>query len=339
MTAPANGLQAAEQPCAETTQTAVAPNTPKEPACAGPAPILVPLDGSGLAAAALPWAVALGRRRAAPLLLVCVVPPPGFPSPELAGSSAGQMILEAELAGALRYLRRAASGLAAGRAGVQAHTLVRVGNPAEELLRVEAERRPQLVVMTTHGRSGLRRWLRGSVADKVLRHGTAPVFLVRPGGGRSPAEPEAIGHRVLVAFDGSPAASAAATHAARLAREVAGDVALVGVIGPAAGDLARSVLEASLRAAARRVRQHGAAARTLVVASDDVAGAIVDAAAAQRADVIVMGTHGRDIFQHWLFGSVADRVAQAAPLPVLLVRPSATAAVAQTAAQSPALVA
>jgi nucleotide-binding universal stress UspA family protein len=307
-----------------TTQTVVVGRKTAAGGPIGPAPILVPLDGSGLAATALPWAVALARRRAVPLLLARVVSPPGFPSPELAGTSAEQIIVEGEVAQARLYLRRVASGLAAGHAAPQIRTVVRVGVPAEELLVIENALRPQLVVMTTHGYTGVRRWVRGSVADKVLRHGSVPVFLVRPWeGGWSPADPDAFGRRVLVPFDGSAAANAALDHAARLAREAAGEVVLLGVAGPAAGDLARSVLDGYLAAAARRLRERSVAVCSLVVTHEDVATAIVDEAAALQADVIVMGTHGRDVFQRWFFGSVADRVATAAPLPILLVRPEA----------------
>ena len=54
------------------------------------------------------------------------------------------------------------------------------GSPAAAIIDYAATVQPDLIVMSTHGRSGLGRWLIGSVADRVVKHGSVPVMLVRP---------------------------------------------------------------------------------------------------------------------------------------------------------------
>ncbi len=58
---------------------------------------------------------------------------------------------------------------------------VAVGYPADEILRYAGDKEVDLILMTTHGRSGVRRWVLGSVADKVLRSAALPVLLIRAG--------------------------------------------------------------------------------------------------------------------------------------------------------------
>ena len=77
------------------------------------------------------------------------------------------------------YLEKVASRLA--QEGVDARTEVKTGNPAALLSEEGAKQPGTLIALTTHGRSGVGRWLMGSVADKVVRSGAAPVLLLRPG--------------------------------------------------------------------------------------------------------------------------------------------------------------
>jgi nucleotide-binding universal stress UspA family protein len=121
---------------------------------------MIPLDGSELAQTALAHALALCQAFAATLLLLYVRDP-------RAGSvEAAQRYLE--------YVRtlQAASG-------VPLETLVSEGPVAAAIIRALEEQRIDLIVMATHGRSGLQRVVYGSVAEQVLRGSTRPVLLVR----------------------------------------------------------------------------------------------------------------------------------------------------------------
>jgi nucleotide-binding universal stress UspA family protein len=221
---------------------------------------------------------------------------------------------------------------------VYVQTEVLEGDAAAALLEAEPRHRPQLVVMSTHGRTGVARWIRGSVAEKVLRHGSAPVLLIRPSD-----DPARAGHvmregvRVLVPLDGSALATQALPEARRLAQTPGatphGELVLVTVIEPArlphtstpdaARARAREAANGYLRGVAYHLQERGLAASHAVLLADDVAGAIVDQGVVEDADVIVMSTHGRGGLGRWWYGSIADRVAHAARVPVLLFRPPA----------------
>ncbi len=135
--------------------------------------ILVPLDGSELAESALEPASAIARAFAAEMFLVRVVP---VPVHQRAGFSMGEV--EAELAEADDYLASIASRMKED--DVKVHYAVRQGDVAEEILQHAADNDCDLIVICTHGRSGLARWVYGSIADRVLRYGlqSVPAILV-----------------------------------------------------------------------------------------------------------------------------------------------------------------
>jgi nucleotide-binding universal stress UspA family protein len=143
--------------------------------------IMVPLDGSALARQALPLATELARSARAELLLLQAVAPSIEASPSF--PARGQLIPPlGELLAALRH--QAASELDALADELLSHivavtTHVVNGHAAEVLVDEAAQRGVDLIVMATHGYSGLRRWALGSVADKVLHATTTPLILVR----------------------------------------------------------------------------------------------------------------------------------------------------------------
>jgi nucleotide-binding universal stress UspA family protein len=140
--------------------------------------IMVTLDGSALAAQALPHALALADMHQAELILFRVVPEAHF----LTG-----YIEEGALDHARRqehWLDEATQALNEIAADLKLHKhqvtpVVEVGPPAEMIVDYASKNGVSLIVMSTHGRSGLARWVYGSVADKVLRAASCPVLLVR----------------------------------------------------------------------------------------------------------------------------------------------------------------
>ncbi len=141
---------------------------------------LVPLDGSPFAEAALPAAVALARALDWTLVLLRVTVPPTalLVDPEIARTETADRILEDERVIAGRYLNSVADGIQAQ--GLRVETRLRVGQAAQAILDEGAASSASLVVMASHGRSGLERMLRGSVATEVLHRGSLPLLLVRP---------------------------------------------------------------------------------------------------------------------------------------------------------------
>ena len=157
--------------------------------------ILVPLDGSPLAASVLPLVAEMAARTGASIVLLRAMPEP---NEEAATSNSIQMLrsitgvktegadgaisdpyaaqLEREREGAQSSLDLAAAGVKSS--GVQVETVVEFGPAAETILRVASSQQADLVAMGTHGRSGLQRFLLGSVADRIVRYCEAPVLLM-----------------------------------------------------------------------------------------------------------------------------------------------------------------
>lgn len=196
---------------------------------------------------------------------------------------------------------------------------------ADVILGYAEEAVADLVVMGTHGRTGLERAMLGSVAEKVVRRALCPVLTVPPG-----AEPDGIG-RIVVPVDFSEHAQRALTHAGALAGEfgahldalhVVYDVTLpsaygmgpLGVAGP-------EVLDRSREALARLVEEsvpagvHWEAHTEIGYAATD----IVRFAERHDAGLIVMATHGWTGLKHFLLGSVTEKVVRHAPCPVFRV--------------------
>jgi len=142
--------------------------------------IMVPLDGSPTAEAALPAALELARAGDAELLVVMVVPTVQTISDERAASTrlmptAAAVLLDSEAADAVDYLRSTAEQAA----GARIQVAVERGEPVGTLLDVAARRAVDLIVMATHGRSGVDAMWAGSVAARIIGHSTRPVLLVR----------------------------------------------------------------------------------------------------------------------------------------------------------------
>jgi nucleotide-binding universal stress UspA family protein len=297
--------------------------------------ILVPLDGSETATAALPHAAALARGLGRSLALLRVIPSVGtlermvWPTGVALANPIG---LEETLAQARADLRACAAPWQA--AGLPVTTEVRQGDPATTILAC-AEQRPgvDLIAMTTHGRGGVGRWLLGSVAERVLAHTPVPLLL-----GRAPAEatpPPPVAYRtILVPLDGSVAAELALGEAERVAQATGASLLLLSVtlsptmiaaIGMDALWLTTAFaqqdqeLAAALDATARRVTAPGLVVRT-AIRTGDPATEILAACAEEHADLIVMSTQGRSGLDRVLLGSVALKVVRHASLPVLLVR-------------------
>jgi nucleotide-binding universal stress UspA family protein len=305
--------------------------------------VLVPLDGSALAEKALPHAVALARGTASGVVLMRVVPPITLIEPMGAAfaNSAGLWDLYDEqpaLAG--EYLHAVAERLASLEVEVATH--VGEGIPGEVIVGY-AQEHPEVaaIAMSTHGRSGLGRWLFGSVAEKVLHSSPVPLLLVRPEAERTEQEmPELVDlpryRTLLVPLDGSPLAEQALEQAHALARGVGARLVLLSVAttpfdlklvkrdaeaewSAAPWDTAAAHLAGYLDRITGGLADAGVAVQAQV-SYGDVADEILKAARSVEADLIVMATHGRGGLGHLMVGSVAMRVAQAATVPLLLVR-------------------
>lgn len=139
--------------------------------------ILVPLDGSPLAEKVLPHAEALAKSEGAEIVLLRVAVTPArylFAHNPAEGNNIIKM-LEKE---AEDYMKAEIAKLQ--DEGVKVTGITRDGAAPDEILEVAEETHADVIAMSTHGRSGVQRWLMGSVAEKVVHHSHIPVMLIHP---------------------------------------------------------------------------------------------------------------------------------------------------------------
>lgn len=266
--------------------------------------ILLPLDGSELAECAAPCAARLAGSLGGVLHVVRVVEPPvkpGFTTQRLY-----KEMLEAEREEAVAYVDAMRKQLATCTAS--AKTDVLCGNAAVALLDYEHYAGIELVVMCSHGRGGLARFAGGSVADRLLHHGSVPLLLVRAFGA-----PPALA-KAIVPLDGSSRAEETLLALEQLVPYVVNEVTLLRVVhGPDQASEAHSYLVE----AAQSIPSVGVVCRCRVEQGDP-AHVICDVAGENT--LVVMATHGRGGLARWALGSVADRVTRHGRSAVLLVR-------------------
>lgn len=300
--------------------------------------ILVPLDGSRLAATAIPYAVTLARAADARISLLAVVEPVS----EHAGlpSAAGREGDERHVTENTAYLESVATSLRAHDLTVT--PVVRHGNPASQILAASEDGGCSLIVISTHGRTGLQRLRMGSVAQHVLRHAIIPTLVVRPGDEAS-TEGEATIAAVTVTLDGSSLAEEALPTATRIATALSVPLTLLRIIpnfayvAGTAWDAGYSAYyrtsDESVRDEEQAVEQYLEAVATRLRTSDlDVrtcrersmtshATEVITAVLAkQPSGIAVMASHGRGGVLRWALGSTTEAVLDQSPCPVLVVR-------------------
>lgn len=309
--------------------------------------IIVPLDGSELAEQAVPHATALAQAAGAKIVFVRAILTAGEFAP---GAQAYNQTLQ-ELAAA--YLEGVAK--AAKDKAVDTEILVSDDEASDAILKAIDVRQADLVVMSTHGRSGLGRVVWGSIADRVLRDSSVPVFLVPKNASAAWQGGNPI--RLVVPLDGSALAEEALPPAEALARSLGAEIVLVRSIQQNPWMMANTdpwityalyadevqaqlLQEASayLDTIASRLNDKGITASVVLGEWEGAAGAIRRAASENQAQAIVIASHGRGGPSRMLLGSVSDEIVRTAQLPVLVVRPAAVREQAKEAA-SRALVA
>ncbi len=291
--------------------------------------ILVPLDGSPFAEAALPVALEAARRRGDGIELMVVF--------EDEPSVAGWPLSPERVAASFHEYLESVTRRVGPVEGVPITASVEGGNVMEHLVKHAGRWNSELVVMSTHGRGAVSRAWLGSVADHMVRHATVPVLLVRPVEGEDTdlgATPSL--DRVLVALDGSHRAERGLEDAVRVSGPHASYTLLRVVPGPihhwstyipaaiqeTADGLEKGRAEADtyLAGVATQLRETGLTVATRVVEGVPPAAGILSHAEEQPTDLIAITTHGRTGLSRLLLGSVADKVVRGSSVPVLVTR-------------------
>jgi len=319
--------------------------------------ILVPLDGSALAEQAIPMAGRIARATGGSVVLLqAITPPVEYGNGTFLLQSPFTMVNEVlhdDLAEATHYLERVAAS--SHLIGVATEVEALYGSAAEMIFSAAHAKNIDLIVMCSHGDTGLKRWVLGSVSQKVAWHTPVPVLVLHQHAvtaGLHPSIEQPL--KVLVPLDGSALAKAALKPAAQLAAALSapgqGAIHLVRVVksdtlpGEILDPTTKEHLLHKAKTYLSSVTEHlrdGIAAELKVavtwsVALDTNAAEAIIRVAENDEDVegagsfggcgfIALATHGREGLQRWAMGSVAERVLAGTKLPVFIVRPQHSA--------------
>ena len=278
--------------------------------------ILVPLDGSRRSERALPYAAGQAKVFGSELALI---------HDETVALRRDDVPASADTLGRITDLAEALQNL-----GLRVWRGVVHGPAAEAILRAADDAHADLIVMSTHGRGGLGRWLYGSVADEVFRHTTLPIVLISAACERRWRIEGPF--RLLVPLDGSPFAEAALGLAGEVADALHAELVLLRVVEPADGFAALEIshLPAQSQGELDEAQAYldgistssSMAGRTTTrrIAAGDPAATIAGVARDEDVDLIVMSTHGSGGLTRLTMGSVATSVLHRATTPLLLAR-------------------
>jgi len=301
--------------------------------------MLVPLDGSEVAEVVFTYAIELAGRLDLDVTLLNVCTPE---ERELLPMHRAYVERMAETLRCQSEEVQEKGGAQPGDKSVKACGKVAVGYPAEEIVRYADENNIDLILVATHGRSGIGHWTMGSVADKVLRASKKPVWLVRAG------IPEEIVYdkwprkTILVPLDGSELAESVLPHVEALAKQRGPemvDVVLLRVCEYPIVPLdyaegvpigwekqmeketarCREIAHQYLAVVERRFKDVGVTVKSEVLEGKP-AEEIVDYATKNPFNLIAMATHGRYGIGRWAYGSVAEKLVAGVTCPLFLVR-------------------
>ena len=267
--------------------------------------LLIALDGSKNAEKVLPVVEPLLKTGKGSASLLQVLPP-GAEGPEAAAQA---------------YLKDICARF--GRKKIRCAGEVVRGDAAVAIVRAAEDRKADLVAFTSHGQGGLAQWVFGSVAQKILRGCLRPLLVVR-----SLENPLPKIKRIVVPLDGALGSEASLPHAVHLSRSYGAPIELLHVSaesGVEAGDSKlrnwhvkeRKRMEAEFD---QIEKSEPKIKFTRVFVEGDPATRILERVEKEPASVIAMGSHGRTGFSRWMFGSVSEKVLQAAKCPVLIAR-------------------
>ncbi|HLX40541.1 MAG TPA: universal stress protein [Ktedonobacteraceae bacterium] len=323
--------------------------------------ILVPLDGSALAENALTLAARLARASNGCVILLRVVSPPveyanGSMFLNFTPTNTLEQVMETDMADARHYLECivASSTLQ----GIHTQIEVHMGVAASLILSITEAQQCDVIVMSSHGRTGLERWLLGSIALKVVRSSTVPVLVLRNQETTAATDTKLHSYverplRVLVPLDGSEIAEAALRPSVQLITALAaageGTIHLMMAVKytPQSGEILDATTRERLLHKAKAYLQsvtghiraafttefHGIVTWSAVLDNDTAASIIRMAENGEDAegagtfggcDFIALSTHGRKGLQRIAAGSVTERVLNGTRLPLLIVHPPDT---------------
>ncbi|MFC1943662.1 universal stress protein [Chloroflexota bacterium] len=291
--------------------------------------ILVPLDGSELSELALPYAEELAGSLNSEVELVYVCEPE-----ENQYRHMHQLYIEKIAQTARNHIKAYPTRETNTAAPVK--PVILDGDPAAEIIDYAERNDISLVVMVSHGRSGIMPWSMGSVAGRVMRGISKPVLFIRGSALSLKVGKEEIFNKILVPLDGSETGEAALPYVKGLTEKLKSEVTLLEVVAPGQhvhtiGGLdyvlfpeeeiehLRTVAKQNLEEAGKKLADTRAIVK-YEVKTGNAAQEIIKLADETNARLIAISTYGQTGIRRWISGSVTDKVLQAGHTPVLLVR-------------------
>jgi nucleotide-binding universal stress UspA family protein len=287
-------------------------------------PVLIPLDGSELAEGAIAYARSIARATDAELVFFTA-----FRQVEIAASEQRRLFEEDGRARFTSYLE----DVRQHEAHPSSQIAVAFGRPADEIVQTSQKMNVAMVVMASHGRSGVGRWAYGSTTWSVVHQTEIPVMIVNHAA-LLPIDAEVTFKHVLVPLDGSPMAEAALPLASELAHAFGARASVAQVVHPSVEAYPSTMppvryvddLDEKYTLKARdylESRGHSFAPRTDVaqhVLYGSTADELMKLVESAGVDLVIMTTHARSSLARAMIGSVAERMLHA-PVPVVLVPP------------------
>jgi nucleotide-binding universal stress UspA family protein len=299
--------------------------------------ILVPLDGSDVAECVLPYVESISTwKKQTEITFLYVTQHLDVP---MADKKFTERIEKDAKSGARSYLDDLVKKI---KIKGEVKHVVRAGKAADIIIDYCEEHKLRLIVMATHGRSGISRWTRGSVADKVLHNANVPVWLIKAEHAKKKFLKKGQKIKIMVALDGSKLAEDSLVSVMELAEQYGKDnveLTLFRVselfsppyIYPPEMPISieeyleyekkrtTEICQSYLNDLKKHLTKNGIT--TIAAVEEGIpADVIINFAKGNSIDLIVMSTHGRTGFSHWAFGSIAEKVLKGAPCPVFLVR-------------------
>jgi nucleotide-binding universal stress UspA family protein len=293
--------------------------------------MLIPLDGSKTSEKVLPLARILGNTLKLPIELLEVVDISAATA-HLAADKA--RYLDSLIAEGERVSREHLKEIAANFSGSKVVCTVERGKPAEVIIEKAALDSGTLIAMATHGRSGVNRWILGSVAEKVLRGSSNPLFLVRANEGDA-IDCAAMINSIVVPLDGSELAESVLPTVVEVAKTLDTEVVLCRAYELAASayygsedylpnydGMLRQIkaeVESYLGAKVEWLKVSGLTNVSWVALEGPSAEQIADYSRKHPGAIVVMCTHGRSGVSRWVLGSVTEKVIRHSSDPVLVL--------------------
>jgi len=288
--------------------------------------ILVPLDGSILGELALNYAAELAKSMNSEVHLLSVC--------DRIGEEYRNMCSV--------YLEKVSEDLRSSLHEIislpTVRTIVIDGQPDTKILDYAMENNISLIILVSHGHSGIMPWSAGSTVSKIIQKSTIPILLIRASDHVYTKQASGLFEKILVPLDGSKMSEVVLPYVKEIASQMKSEIILLWVLEQ--GQHVRTIggidhiaytdqqveemrqeAVAYLNEINQKLAKDGFTVRT-VVKTGDAAREIIDTTLQENVNIVAMSSHGKSAAVKWVLGSVSNKILQAGKKPLLLVRPS-----------------